>query len=77
MPPQKQIPWKRGRPRNNKEAGETQIPSETCARSVVKELLMHVIQLEPVEAKSWRSGSGTRRTNATDANVRELAQCLK
>jgi hypothetical protein len=69
MPPQQQIPRRRGRPRKNKEAGETQIPSEPCARSAVEELLMRAIRLEPVEVTSRGSGSGMRRTDATDANV--------
>jgi hypothetical protein len=77
MPPQQQIPRKRGRPRKNKEAGETQIPSEPCARSTAEELLMRVIQLEPVEVTSRGSGSRTRRTDAMDTNVREPTQQLK
>jgi len=57
MPPKQQIPRKRGRPRNNRESGETQIPSESCARSTAKELLMRVTQLEPVEVSSLGSRS--------------------
>jgi hypothetical protein len=74
MPPQQQIPWRRGRPRKNKEVGENQIPSESCARSTAKELLMRVIRLEPVEATSRGSGRITRRKDAIGSNVRELTQ---
>jgi hypothetical protein len=77
MPPQQQIPQRRGRPRKNKEAGETQVPSEPCARSVVEELLMHAIRLEPVEGTSQESGSRMRRTDAMGTNVRESTQQLK
>jgi hypothetical protein len=69
MPPQQQIPQRRGRPRKNKEACENQILIESCARSVAEALLMHDIRLEPIENTSRGSGSGTRRTNASGSNV--------
>jgi hypothetical protein len=43
MPPQQQIPQRRGRPRKNKEACENQIPTEACARLVAEALLMCII----------------------------------
>jgi hypothetical protein len=32
LSPQQQIPQRRGRPRKNKEAGGTQVPSEPCTK---------------------------------------------
>jgi hypothetical protein len=53
MPSQQQIPWKRGRPKKNKEVGgESHILSESCAQSTAKEFLMHIILLEPVRTTS-------------------------
>jgi hypothetical protein len=75
--PQQQIPWRRGRPRKNKEVGENQIPIESCARSVVEEFLMRAIRLEPVETTSRGSGSRMRRTEASGSNVREPSQQLE
>jgi hypothetical protein len=69
--PQQQIPWRRGRPRKNKEVGgESQVPIESCARSAAEEFLMHAIWLEPVETTSRGSGSQTRREEASGSNVR-------
>jgi hypothetical protein len=77
LSPQQQIPQRRGRPRKNKEAGETQVPNKPRAKSVVEELLMHVIRLEPVEGTSRGSGRRTRRTDVMGTNVREPSQQLK
>jgi hypothetical protein len=46
--PQQKIPWRRSRPKKNKEAEETRVPSEPHARSAVEELLMRAIRLEPI-----------------------------
>jgi hypothetical protein len=62
MSPQQQMPQRRGKPRKNKEVGETRVPIESCARSAVEELLMRVIQMEPVEGTSQENWSRTRRT---------------
>jgi hypothetical protein len=71
MLPQQQIPWRRGRPRKNKEVrGESQILIESCARSAAEELLMRAIRLEPVETPSRGSGSRMRKTKASGSNVR-------
>jgi hypothetical protein len=48
LSPQQQIPRRRGRPKKNKEAGETRIPDEPRARSFAEKLLMCVFRLEPV-----------------------------
>jgi hypothetical protein len=69
MPPQQQIPQRRGWIRKNKEVGETQIQSKLCARSVAEQLVMHVIHLEPVKVTIWGSDSRTRRTYAMDSNI--------
>jgi hypothetical protein len=71
MSSQKQIPRRRGKPRKNKEARETQVPNKPHAKSVAKELLMHAIQLEPVEGTSRGIGSGTKRIDVVVTNVRE------
>jgi hypothetical protein len=63
MLPQQKIPWRRGRPRKNKEVGEeNQILIESRARSAAEEFLMRVIRLEPVETISRGSRNRTRRT---------------
>jgi hypothetical protein len=49
---QQKLPWRRGRTNKNKEVGETLVPSEPCPRLVAEELLMHAIQLEPIEGTS-------------------------
>jgi hypothetical protein len=77
LSPQQQIPWRRGRPRKNKEAGEIQVPNKPRAKSVVEELLMRAIRLEPAEGTSRGSGSRTRRTDVMGTNVREPSQQLK
>jgi hypothetical protein len=47
--PEQPISRKRGRPRKNKEPREAQHPNKLCTQSVTEKLLMHVVQLEPVE----------------------------
>jgi hypothetical protein len=74
---QKQIPQRRGRPRKNKEVGETQVPNKLRVRSKAEELLMRTIRLEPVEGESRGSGRRMRRTNAIATNVREKSWQLK
>jgi hypothetical protein len=43
LSPQQHIPRRRGRPRKNKEVGETRISDEPRARSIVEQLLMRII----------------------------------
>jgi hypothetical protein len=76
-PPNKSIPQKRGRPRKNKETGEAQAPSEPRAKSVVEELLMRAIQLEPVEGPSRETCDRRRRPDTEGTNIREPSQQLK
>jgi len=71
MPPRQQIPRRRGRPRKNKEAEETQVPNKPHAKLVAKELLMHAIWLEPVEGTSQGTERGTKRIDVVVTNVRE------
>jgi hypothetical protein len=77
LSPQQSIPQRRGRPRKNKEVGETQVPSEPRAKSVTEELLMRAIQLEPVEGPSRESWGRRRRTDTEGTDVREPSQQLK
>jgi hypothetical protein len=77
LSPQQKIPWRRGRPKKNKEAGETRVPSEPRARSAAEELLMRAIRLEPVEGTSRESWSRMRRTDVEGTDVRESSQQLK
>jgi hypothetical protein len=49
---QQPIPRKRGKPRNNREPGEAQAPSEPHTKSVAEKLLMCVVWLEPVKGSS-------------------------
>jgi hypothetical protein len=53
------------------------VPNEPRARSVVEQLLMRAIQLEPVESTSRESGRRARRTNVVGTNVQEPSQQLK
>jgi hypothetical protein len=71
---QQQIPWRRGRPRKNKETEEIQVPNEPRTRSAIEELLMRAIQLEPVEGTSREIWSRTRRIGTVGTNVRETSQ---
>jgi hypothetical protein len=49
VPSQKKTPWRRVRPRKNKEiGGEGHLPTEMSAHSVAKEFTMHTTWLEPV-----------------------------
>jgi hypothetical protein len=68
-PPQQQKPRRMGMLRKNKEARENQILIESCARSVVEELLMCIIWLEPIETTSRGGRSKMRRTNAMGSNI--------
>jgi len=77
MSPQQQMPRIRGKPRKNKEVGETRVPSKLHRRSLIEELLMCSIQLELIEGASQESWSRTRRTNTVGTNVREPSQQLK
>jgi hypothetical protein len=77
LSPQQSIPQRRGRPRKNKEVGETQVPSEPRTKSVAEELLMHAIRLEPVEGTSQESWGRRRRTDTEGTDVHEPSQQLK
>jgi len=78
MLPQQQIPWRRGRPRKNKEVGgESQIPIESHARSAAEEFLMCTIRLKLVETISRGSGNRMRRTKALGSNIRAPSQQLE
>jgi hypothetical protein len=57
LSPQQKIPQRRGRPKKNKEAGETLVPSEPRARSAAEELLMHAIRLEPSKVQAEKVGT--------------------
>jgi hypothetical protein len=72
-PPNKIAP-RRDRPKKNKEAGETRVPSEPHAKSIAEELLMHTIRLEPVEGTNQESQRRMRRTDAKSTNVHEPSQ---
>jgi hypothetical protein len=75
--PQQSIPQRRGRPRKNKEIGETQDLRETRAKSVVEELLMHTIRLEPVEGPSRETCDRRRRKYTEGMDICEPSQQLK
>jgi hypothetical protein len=75
--PQQMIPQRRVKLRKNKENGEAQAPSELHAKSDTKELLMHAIQLEPVEGPSRKTYGRRIRRNTEGMDVRESSQQLK
>jgi hypothetical protein len=65
---------RRGRPKKNKESGETLVPSKSRARSTVEELLMRAIRMEPVEGTSRERWNKMRRTNIEGAYVQESSR---
>jgi hypothetical protein len=77
MSPSQWIPQKRGRPRKNKETGETQALSKPHVRSIAEKILMRAIQLEPIEDICWESMGRMRGMDAMGANVRGLTQQLE
>jgi hypothetical protein len=77
LSPQQSIPQRRGRPRKNKETGEAQAPSDPRAKSIVEELLMCAIRLEPVEGPSRETCDRRRRTDTEGTDIREPSQQLK
>jgi hypothetical protein len=77
LSPQQQISRRRGRPKKNKEVGETRTPDKPHARSVAEKLLMCVVRLEPVEATSQESRSRMRGMDVAGTNDQELSQQLK
>jgi hypothetical protein len=77
LSPQQQIPQRRGRPKKNKEVGETRIPDEPRRRSVAEKLLMRIVRLEPVEGTSRESGRRMRRMDVTGTNDQDPSQQLK
>jgi hypothetical protein len=77
LSPQQQIPQRRGRPRKNKEAGETRISDEPRTRPIVEQLLMRVVRLEPLEGTSRESGRRMRRMDVHGSNDQETSQQLK
>jgi hypothetical protein len=74
--PQNPVPWKRGRPTNNKEPGEAQYSNEPRAQLVVDKLLMHVVWIKPVEGSSQEICDRRRRTGTESMDVRESSQQL-
>jgi hypothetical protein len=75
--PRQKIPWRRGRPMNNKEARETRVLNESRSRSVVEKLLMRVVRMKPVEGTSQESGSRMRRMNFMGTNDQDPSHKLK
>jgi hypothetical protein len=61
LSPQHPIPQRRVRPRKNKEVRATRVPCEQCTNSTAEELLMHTIELEPIEGKSRERWERRRR----------------
>ena len=51
LTPQKLIPRRRGRPKKNKEDGETRILDEPHARSFAENSLMPIVHLKLLEGK--------------------------
>jgi hypothetical protein len=70
-------PWKRGRPRLIKKPEETQAPSEPHTQSAAERLLMHVVQLEPVEGSSRGIGERRRRSGMKTWRFRSHRSKLK
>jgi hypothetical protein len=56
IPSQKKTPWRRGRPKNNKEVGGIHILTELSAHSAAEEFIMHSTRLEPIRTTSRGSG---------------------
>jgi hypothetical protein len=57
VPSQEKTPWRRGRPRKNKEkGGEDCLPTELSAHSAAEEFTMHTTWPEPVGTTSRGSG---------------------
>lgn len=71
------LTWRRGRPRKNKEYVEARFSEESRARSVVEELLMHAIHLEPAGGSSCEGKSRTREIDIKEMNDQEPSQQLK
>jgi hypothetical protein len=77
LSPQQQIPRRRGRPRKNKEAGETRVPSEPRAKSGRKNYLCTPFgwNLSKVQVEKAGAEGGGQMSEGTD--VREPSQQLK
>jgi hypothetical protein len=74
LSPQHSIPRKGGRPRKNKEIEEFQVLSKPHAKSTVEELIMHAIQLEPIEGPSRETCGRRRRPDTECTDIHELSQ---
>jgi hypothetical protein len=68
---------KEGRPNNNKENGEAQVPNKLNTNLIVEELLMCIIWLEPIKGPSQESYNRRRRTKTKGTYIREPLQQLK
>jgi hypothetical protein len=75
--PQQSIPRKRGRPRKNRETEKAQAPNEPRAKSFAEELLMRVIQVEPVKGPKREICTRRRSSDVEDMDTHELSQQLK
>jgi hypothetical protein len=63
------VPRKRGSTRKNKEPGEAQAPNEPRAQYFVENLLMCIVQLEPVEGSSREICNRWRRLDTQIMDV--------